>query len=525
MSLELIKEYLEVDQEIKRFTTQTIIEENVIVPDYKPDMDKVLSIRGAIHVNNKVIEGNKFFIEGIVDFKILYESLNEGIRLQYFNMEVPFSHWVEAEEEGDIQGIIQTRMEYIDHELINGRKLNIRGVLGIQGKFTRREQVPALTGIKGLEDIQSLPNWVKITTIGEKINEQTMVMEEVVLEDMPPVLEIIKVSGKILENDIKLVEGKIMINGSLEVGIIYIGEGEEEQEVKYVEYKLPFGHFIENPSILSEMEYQLSLNLKEILTQVKTNQEGIFNTIQIEGIVDIRGTLYKDYEIETIVDAYSPSVQISLKKERVNCQEMVLNQNFQTIIKENISTPIGQEGIEDILSMEGFVIITNTQRVTDQWIVEGVVEIEILYQKFGEEKGFESIREELPFRQGLDLDVKGEVYGDVWANIQHMDYQVLNPHEIELKIVLGIQCQLFKPIVFTIINDIEELTEIMEEESKEARISVYFKQPDDSLWEIAKRYRITIEDILYQNEIANSENIPDYTPIIISKKDIYKLNG
>ena len=33
MSLELIKEYLEVDQEIKRFTTQTIIEENVIVPD------------------------------------------------------------------------------------------------------------------------------------------------------------------------------------------------------------------------------------------------------------------------------------------------------------------------------------------------------------------------------------------------------------------------------------------------------------------------------------------------------------
>ena len=210
-----------------------------------------------------------------MDFKILYESLNEGIRLQYFNMEVPFSHWVEAEEEGDIQGIIQTRMEYIDHELINGRKLNIRGVLGIQGKFTRREQVPALTGIKGLEDIQSLPNWVKITTIGEKINEQTMVMEEVVLEDMPPVLEIIKVSGKILENDIKLVEGKIMINGSLEVGIIYIGEGEEEQEVKYVEYKLPFGHFIENPSILSEMEYQLSLNLKEILTQVKTNQEGI----------------------------------------------------------------------------------------------------------------------------------------------------------------------------------------------------------------------------------------------------------
>lgn len=63
----------------------------------------------------------------------------------------------------------------------------------------------------------------------------------------------------------------------------------------------------------------------------------------------------------------------------------------------------------------------------------------------------------------------------------------------------------------------------MEEESKEAKISVYFKQADDSLWEIAKRYRITIEEILYQNEIANKDNIPDYTPIIISKKDTYTL--
>mgnify|MGYP000894736972 CR=1 FL=1 len=523
MSLELIKEHLEVDREIKRFTTQTIIEENVIVPDYKPDIEKILSIRGDIHVNNKVIEGNKYFVEGLVDFKILYQSFNEGVKLQYFNADLPFSHWVDVEEEGDIQGIIQTRMEYTDFELINGRKLNIRGVLGIQGKFTKREQLPMLTSIKGLEDIQTLPNWIKITTTGEKIKEQTMVKEEVILEDMPPILEIIKTSGRILEKEIKLVDGKIMINGLLEVGIIYIGEVDEDQQIKYVEQQLSFGHFIENPAIIGQMEYHLDLNLKDILTQVKTSEEGIFNTIQIEGIVDIQGTLYKDYEVETIVDAYSPSVQINLERDKVDCQTMILNQELQTSIKENVSTPMGQEGIEDILSMEGFVIITNTQRVGDQWLVEGIVEIEILYQKLGEEEAYECIREEFPFRQGVDLDVKGEIYGDAWANIQHLNYQLLNAHEIEFKIILGIQCQLFKPIVFTIINDIEELTEIMEEESKEAKISVYFKQADDSLWEIAKRYRITIEEILYQNEIADKDNIPDYTPIIISKKDTYTL--
>jgi LysM repeat protein len=523
MPLELIKEYLEVDQEVRRFTTQTIIEENVIVPDYKPDIEKVLSVRGDIHVNNKVIEGEKFFVEGMVDCKVMYQALEEGVKLQHINMEIPFSHWIEVEEEGDIQAIVQTRMEYIDYELVNTRKLNIRGVLGMQGKFTKKEQYPLLNNIKGLEDMQMLRNWVKITTIADKASEQAMVKEQINLEDMPQVIEIIKTQARVLEKEIKVTEGRIMINGSVEVEIIYIGEAEENQSIEYVEYQLPLAHFLELPGITEDMEYQLNFNVEDILTQVQTNEEGVFNIIDIEAIVDIKGTIYQDHDVESIVDAYSPSIQTNLHKEKINCQEMVLNEKTKTIVKEKISTSIEQEGIDDVLSIEGIVKVTEAQRLDDQWIVEGLVEIEMLYRIIGEQEGYESIKKEIPFRQGFELDTENEVYGDVSANIHHLGYQLLSADEIELKVTLDIQCQIFKPVIFHAINDIEELSEIMEEESKEAKISVYFKQPNDSLWEIAKRYRITIEEVLSQNDIPDQDNIPNFKPIIISKKDRYTL--
>src|SRR5690554_3896008 len=125
MPLELMKEVLEVDQEIKRFVTQTVVEENVIVPDFKPDIERILSVRGQIHVNNKVMEGNKLFMEGIVDSTILYQTQEEGVKLQHVEAEIPFSHWVEVGEEGDIQAIVDATMEYMDAELINTRKISL----------------------------------------------------------------------------------------------------------------------------------------------------------------------------------------------------------------------------------------------------------------------------------------------------------------------------------------------------------------------------------------------------------------
>lgn len=525
MPLELIKEYLEVDQEIRRFSTQTMVEESVIVPDFKPDIDRVLSVVGDIKVNNKVIENNKYFVEGVVDCTALYQTQEEGSKLQNITIEIPFTQSIEVEEEGDIQALLNTNVEYLDYELINTRKLNIRGVLGLQGKFIKRQQYPLLNDIKGLEDMQMLRNWTKITTIADRAKDQAMVKEQIDLGEMPSIIEIIKSQAKILEKEIQWSEGQIMVNGTIGIELIYIGETEGNQSVEYVEYKMPFAHIVETPNIRGEgqYEYQFNFDVEEILTSIQSNEEGKFNIVDLEVLVALEGTIYEDHEIESIVDAYSPSIQTHLEKEAINCSEMLSNEKVQSVIKEKINLPINQEGIENIISVDGKVKITDAQIQEDQWVVDGVVEVEVLYQALGEEESYYALKEEVPFNENFDLDSSGEITGEAFASISHIGSQLIGTDEIDLKIILDIQCQLFKPVVFYAIDHIEPLEEVQEEESKEAKISVYFKQPEDSLWEIAKRYQITMEEVIGQNDIQDQDNIPNYTPIIIAKNDKYIL--
>lgn len=525
MPLELAKEYLDVDQELKRFNIQTMIEENVVVPDFKPDIYKVLSIKGDIHVNNQVIENNKFFVEGIVECLILYQTQEEGVKLQNINLQIPFTQSIDVEEEGDVHASLNTSVEYLDFDLVNSRKLNIRGVLGLKGKFIKKEQYPLLNDIKGLEDMQMLRNWVKITTIVDKIKDQAMVKEQIDIGEMPSIIEIIKSQAKVLEKEIKLADGQIMINGTIEVEMVYIGEANDNQSVEYLEYKMPFAHIVEVLSLKEELdyEYQLHFNVEEILTQVNSNEEGKFNIIDIEVLVGIQGDIYQDHQVESIVDAYSPSVQTNLQKEQIQCHQIVVNEKVQSVIKEKISSSVEQPSIQNIISVDGEVKVSESQRQEEQWVVEGIVEVEVLYRALGEEETYDIIRKEIPFTQAFDLDLKEEVNGDVSVSIHPISFQLVGNDEVDLKIVLDIQCQLFKPVGFYCINEIEELAEVQQEESNEAKISVYFKQPNDSLWEIAKRYGVTMEEISSENQIEDQENIANYTPIIIAKNNKYSL--
>lgn len=524
MPLELIKEYLDVDQELKRFSTQTMIEENVVVPDFKPDIFKVLSVKGNIQVNNQVIENNKFFVEGSVDCLILYQTEEDGIKLQNINVQIPFTQTIEVEEDGNIYASLNTDVEYLDFDFINSRKLNIRGVLGLKGKFIKKEQYPLIRDIKGLEDLQMLRKWIQITTITDKIKDQAMVKEQIDIGEMPGIVEIIKSQARVLEKEITLENEKIMMNGTIEVELIYVGEDKDCQSVEYLEYKMPFAHIIESSSLKEAGNYECKMHsyIEEILTQVNSNEEGKFNILDIEVLIGIEGDIYQDQEIESIIDAYSPSIQTNLEKEKIDCLKMVKNEKIQTTVKEKISTSIEQSGIQRIIFIDGQGKVAETKRQEDQWIVEGVVEAEILYQAVGEEEKYEIIKKEIPFTQVFDFDLKEDVKADVLIKVHHIGSQLLGDDEIELKIVLDMQCQLFQSTEFYYINEIEELAETQEEESNQAKISVYFKQPNDSLWEIAKRYRITMEEIISQNQIEDQENIPNYTPIIIARNS--KLN-
>ena len=85
--------------------------------------------------------------------------------------------------------------------------------------------------------------------------------------------------------------------------------------------------------------------------------------------------------------------------------------------------------------------------------------------------------------------------------------------------VTGITSRFYNTVEESFIERVIE-NSIDEEKAKKLRpsITLYFVQEGDSLWDIAKKYRTTTDDIIRENKIEDSSLISSGMQVLISRK-------
>ena len=112
--------------------TQITLENDMNVPDSKPDIDKIIKIEGNILSNSVVALDGRAGIKGTLDYFILYTSSDDIVPVHNLSGSINFDESVGLDEvsEGDD---IDCHFEIDDCQanLINSRKLSINAIIGI----------------------------------------------------------------------------------------------------------------------------------------------------------------------------------------------------------------------------------------------------------------------------------------------------------------------------------------------------------------------------------------------------------
>ena len=72
MSINLSKERLKTGEVLALKYGQTMVEGDIIVPDVKPDVKKVLSVSGEVCVKQRLVQQDRVYVQGAVKLTILY---------------------------------------------------------------------------------------------------------------------------------------------------------------------------------------------------------------------------------------------------------------------------------------------------------------------------------------------------------------------------------------------------------------------------------------------------------------------
>lgn len=523
MAVELIRDLLKIDQVVGREEIQALIEGEITVPETKPKINKILKIDGDVQVTGTKVMKDKMIVSGIVDFKVLYNASDEIQSVHSINASTDFREEIEIESlDEKASAEVNAKVEHVDYGLAGDSKISVKTVLDIESKVFLDNNIDIVKDIKGTEGLQILKERIKYNDILGISTSSTLVKEAFELEEsMPDIVDVLRVDVKVHERETKVVDDKVIVAGVVACSIMYFGD-DEENKVNYLSHEIPFTHFVEIPGAVRDMDCKLKLKAGEVNYDIKEDINDDIRIIDIESTVEIEAKVYNQVEKEVTVDTYSPNKKIDIKK-----QEVMVTENIgQNIIEETINGKIDvsedKEIIKAIYNINGRPLITDYRLIENKVIIEGILELDMLYLAEADNE-IKDVKQEIPFKTCVEIEgVNDTMEVEVENILKDISYKQLNSHEVEVNTIVKNAVSVNRIKKINIVTEAVETDEIIDKNIRPS-ITIYIVQKDDTLWDIAKRYNTTVEELISSNDILTPENIMPGEKIIIENNITYEI--
>ena len=193
------------------------------------------------------------------------------------------------------------------------------------------------------------------------------------------------------------------------------------------------------------------------------------------------------------------------------------------LVKEALDIPADHPPAAEVFSVGIKPLLTDYNAAVDKVTIEGILEIIVIYKAMEESRPLYSFVREVPFRHYIELEGSDEGVGvDIDLFVEEIDHGIANGQQVEIKANIGAACEISRTKSIDIISDIEEAEEKNDLKARPS-LTIYYMQPEDTLWEIAKTYRTSVEKIIETNQIEDVEEIKIGDHIIIEKIHNFKF--
>ena len=496
MSIEVLQDNLCVNRLIEGKKKEITLESSIIVPDIKPDIIKPIDLSGNVCIYKKEIINGRIKIDGTIDSNIIYLGDSEDGLIRGLNSNIDFSEFLEIESdvpEADIDvSIILKNMEC---DVLNGRKVNLKATIELSVRLYSNDGINILKDVKGIAGIQKLNKIIQLNSMIGKNSTKAIAKENILLNSEEKIMEILKKEVRIINKDFKASYNKIVAKAELSVKILYLTE---EGKINYVEKIIPIMGFIDMENITEENICDLKYCMKNILIKLNNTDE---NSIYLEVEIEISCYSYETKDIELVQDVYTPFSNIQYQQKTVKAMVGLQNISDSYQIREQLTD--SDITNNRIYSVSTTTNINNIKIIGTKAIYEGEVNVNILYEST-EVTHIAKKEFKFPINYEVNvLDGMTEENLDIIADVEK--YEISSQTDnIQINIDLNISTKMFKTIELNIIENLEE----KELEANEAySIIVYFVKAGDTLWNIAKKYRSTVENIKQINNIQDEDKL------------------
>lgn len=512
--MELVKKSVRLSCMEHKMGKEKTYDEDMNVPDSKGDISKIIcSTYDAVTENARMADG-KGLVKGLVNYDILYlNGDNEG--LEHLEGSYPF------EESFELEGIqpdylkAKADIEDFTVKVINSRKVNIKSLMkiGCIGDVINEEAI--LTDVSDEEMLLRSEN-ISFAQIKADCEDNYRIKEEVALpKNKPNVRNIIWKDVRLKSREVRLLDDCVFLKG--DVGIFVVYAPDDDSVLQWYETSFPFEGRVDVSGVNQEMLGFVSLNLCETSLAVKPDYDGEERILLLEGIVKLAIKAYSEEEMPVVCDMYSTTNNVELVCADKIYQQMVIKNSLKGRGYNKYKISDMEDKPLQICYAYGTPHLESTKMKDGELVIEGYVDTCVVYVCADNSVPISAFKCQVPFSQAVAVDANvGTPEFMVDVCVDQINASMIGGDEIEVRVFVGLEVLVMNVITEKFIEEASKTPMTTKELSEFPGIVGYIATKNESLWDVAKRYKTTEEKLKSVNKLSD-DNVRKGNKLIVTR--------
>lgn len=492
--------------------TTITIEEDILVPDTKPDLHQILIIDGKCHLANRQIQQlpeneDSINLSGELELQTLYIPEKKDAQSPVIPIQSRVSfreQWHKAVPKG-ASLLLSCFIDKIDYMVVNERKFRVKIQLSIKARQFTDSKIDFFEGLAD-DELQLLKETVNISSVAMQKKDTLNIKEDFVPISGPSPRNILKQNISVVENYKQTTADKVVINGFIYVNLLYAAdstEGASCPELLQHQERVEFTQFI--PIQQSGRQCGVSVTFDDWDLKVKLTQDGEGQDVfRLEGELVTMVDLYKNSEKEIVVDAYHRKKDFVCNFENEKCKTILGTSTGESSLREIISIDEGGLEVEKILYQTAMAITAESKQEQNKIVTEGSILVRLICLSTGDEAQIFAVSEVIPYRvSSSTAGLSGDEEFSQIISLKDLWAEKINPKQLEVNICILSCNEIIKSTPFKVLTNPAFGADCPENHN--LSMVIYICRDEDSLWDIAKKFKTTASSIMEINDLDTEE--------------------
>lgn len=511
MEMQLLRENMETEQVISAKPTQAVVEAEVALPGGLREEARVYFADASVSVNGGEISGSRVTAEGRVTFHVLYAQ-GDLAKVAAMETATDFTQALPLKEENPQLPALRihprAEVQHVSAKAFNGRLL-LRAILLLTAEASLPRTLSFIRDVAGDMQLQRDTQVLSMQRAVGEGESQTLLREEFELSDVLQIKDTLYATAQAQLEDISGgADGRATVTGVLTLDAYHTADMPGRPLV-YTRHSMPFEQTVGLSGALGDaLSARTWVKDVAVLSQDGENGSKIMRA-EVQLVTEI--TAVADESMTVLRDLFTTQGEaIETRSQHVIFRKGTVNEQTAESGKTVLVLPEGSPRVKTPLLAFARPIIVKAEKQNGKLALEGILETTLVYRTDDSEVPV-SIDQEEPFRAVFSTDAEPE--DGLMLTASQAEASAVTGDRVEMKYILHLQADGVRK------GEAEVITDALKAEApaEEKGIALYFPQEGETLWEIAKRYRVPMEEIKAMNPAFSEGDLPG-TPVITYRK-------